>query len=89
MTASSAICREQAPVEEAPVEESKPVQPEYVRFFGADIPDVNDILSGIFAAASNKNTNEEENSFRFEKVVSDFDRPSDTRSFDILGEDDE
>ena len=79
---------EEAQPEEAPVEESKPAQPEYVRFFGADIPDVNDILSGIFAAG-NKNNNEDENSFRFEKVVSDFDRPSEIRTFDILGEDDD
>lgn len=73
------------------VEESAPSQPEYVRFFGADIPDVNDILSGIFAAVSDGNTknSEDENSFRFEKVVSDFDRPSDTKQFDTPVKDSE
>lgn len=73
----------EAVVEEAPEEpeqqsfqQNASVQPGYVRFFGADIPDVNDILSGIFTAASESAAEEgEENSFRFEKVVSDFDRP--------------
>ena len=57
-------------------------QPGYVRFFGADIPDVNDILSGIFSAVSDAPsqtsgdaTDDDEPAFRFEKVVSDFDAP--------------
>lgn len=82
---------EEASVQEESVEESPPAQPEYVRFFGADIPDVNDILSGIFAAAkeSSSKNNEEDNSFRFEKVVSDFDRPSEPKPFAFLEKDSE
>ncbi len=74
-----------ADVEQSPEEESPPtpqpstgVQPGYVRFFGADIPDVNDIISGIFSAASDsaaQSSGEEEPGFRFERVASDFDRP--------------
>ncbi len=87
----SVVVEQEAPSEqEAPVE-SIPSQPEYVRFFGADIPDVNDILSGIFAAAkeSTAKNNEDDNSFKFEKVISDFDRPSDTRPFSYLEKDSE
>lgn len=57
---------------------SSTAQPGYVRFFGADMPDVNDILTGIFSAVSDssaQNNDGEEPSFKFEKVVSDFDRP--------------
>lgn len=71
---------EQTSEEEAPEvsQPTSPIQPGYVRFFGADIPDVNDIISGIFSAASDsvaQNGGDEETDFRFEKVVSDFDRP--------------
>lgn len=78
-------------VQDEPVAESTPSQPEYVRFFGADIPDVNDILSGIFAAAKESSTknNEDDNSFRFEKVVSDFDRPAEPKPFSFLEKDSE
>ena len=82
---------EEAPVEQVQEVEATPTQPEYVRFFGADIPDVNDILSGIFAAAkeSSPKNNEDDNSFRFEKVVSDFDRPAERKPFSFLEKDSE
>lgn len=73
-------------------EEEKPSsQPDYVRFFGADIPDVNDILSGIFSVVNDNSSSDdqEENSFRFEKVVSDFDKPEERKPFDFLKKDSE
>lgn len=73
-------------------EEEKPSsQPDYVRFFGADIPDVNDILSGIFSVVNDNpsSDDQEENSFRFEKVVSDFDKPEERKPFDFLKKDSE
>ena len=82
---------EEKPTQEETAVEKAPSQPEYVRFFGADIPDVSDILSGIFAAAkdSSPKNNEEDNSFRFEKVVSDFDRPTERKPFSFLEKDSE
>ncbi len=80
----SAADAEEAPEEQqaSEVQPSTGTQPGYVRFFGADIPDVNDILSGIFSAVSDDPSQgvsdtaaDEEPSFRFEKVVSDFERP--------------
>lgn len=72
-------------------EENFASQPDYVRFFGADIPDVNELLSGIFSAANDNSTSDvqEENSFRFEKVVSDFDKPEEREPFDFLKKDSE
>lgn len=66
-------------------------QPDYVRFFGADIPDVNELLSGIFSAVNDDPSSEsqEDNSFRFEKVVSDFDKPEEREPFDFLKKDSE
>lgn len=54
-------------------------QPDFVRFFGTELPDVNDLISDIFTAVSNENNTkkqeaEEDNSFRFTKI---FDEPSD------------
>lgn len=56
-------------------EDVKPVQPSYVKFFGADMPDVDDLLSDIFAAVKEEKTrrenSDEENSFRFMNIFSD------------------
>lgn len=71
-----------------PDESAKPVQPDYVRFFGADIPDVNEILSGIFSAvnAGNSQNNEDENSFKFTSILSGPEEREDTKQFDILSD---
>lgn len=70
------------PVEEEEVKtETNNSDPGYVRFFGAESPDVNDLLSGIFTAirdegAKKVKNDEDENSFRFADIFAD---PSDRR----------
>lgn len=78
--------------EAAEKETAAPAQPEYVRFFGADMPDVNDLLSGIFNAVSDEKTrrenNEDENSFVFSDIFASSDDGS-TRKFDAFMKDSE
>lgn len=60
----------------------KPAQPDYVRFFGADMPDVDDLLSDIFTAVREEKARrencDEDDSFRFMNIFSD-DRNNDNR----------
>ncbi len=78
---------------ESEVNEEAPVQPEYVRFFGADMPDVNDLLSGIFNAVndekSRRENSEDENSFVFSDIFSNTDNTDNTRKFDAFMKDSE
>lgn len=73
-------------------EQEKPAQPEYVRFFGADMPDVNDLLSGIFNAVSDEKSrrenSEDENSYVFSDIFSNSNN-GDTRNFDAFTKDSE
>lgn len=52
-----------------PEKSEKPSQPDYVRFFGADLPDVDDLLADIFTAVKEEKArmenSDEDNSFRF------------------------
>lgn len=70
-----------------------PAQPEYVRFFGADMPDVNDLLSGIFNAVSDekarKQNNEDENSFVFSDIFATGNDNGATGAFDVFMKDSE
>lgn len=67
---------------EEEVANQKQPQPEYVRFFGADMPDVDDLLSDIFTAVKEekerRENSDEENSFRFMNIFSD-DRNNDNK----------
>ena len=55
-------------------------QPEFVRFFGTQLPDVDDLISNIFSAVNEQNAkkanNEDDNSFRFTNI---FDDPADRK----------
>lgn len=60
--------------------EVNPSQPEFVRFFGTQLPDVDDLISNIFSAVNEQNSkktgSEDENSFRFTNI---FDEPADRK----------
>lgn len=68
-------------------------QPEFVRFFGNEMPDVNELLTGIFNAVSEEKTrrenNEDENTFRFSNIFAEPSDRTDTRIFDTLKKDSE
>ena len=87
------IAEEAEETEEAAeaVEQEKPAQPEYVRFFGADMPDVNDLLSGIFNAVSDEKSRrentEDENSYIFSDIFSNGNNNS--KNFDTFMKDSE
>lgn len=70
-----------------------PSENEYVRFFDRQLPDVNDILSGFFAAASEDKASgvksEDENSFKFTNIFADPADRGDTRIFNSLMKDSE
>lgn len=69
-------------------QESAPFNQEYVSFYGENIPNVNAFITDLFTKKSDDTTDgEEENSFKFEKVVSDFDRPEERKPFDFLKKD--
>lgn len=78
---------------EAESGEKAPAQPEYVRFFGADMPDVNDLLSGIFNAVNDEKTrkqnNEDENSFVFSDIFASGNGNGDSDAFDVFMKDSE
>ena len=81
------------PVESVEEEVKPSAQPEYVRFFGADMPDVNDLLSGIFNAVNDEKTrkqsNEDENSFVFSDIFASDNDNGSTRAFDAFMKDSE
>ncbi len=78
-------------------EESEPAanndQPEFVRLFDTQVPEVDDILSGIFASLSEekakKSVNEDDNSFRFTNIFADPSDMGSTRRFDPITKDSE
>lgn len=78
---------------EAEKADEAPAQPEYLRFFGADMPDVNDLLSGIFNAVSDEKTrrdsNEDENSFVFSDIFASDDDNGRTKNFNVFMKDSE
>lgn len=63
-------------------------QPDFVRVFGTELPDVNELISGIFTAVSEQNPkkadDEDENSFKFTKIFDDPADRGDTRLFKPL-----
>ena len=78
-------------------EEKKPdtisgaTEADHIRLFGAETPDVNKILSGIFTAMAEENgikqPEDEENSFRFTNIFADPSDRGDTKRFNPLMKD--